>query len=147
MSIYGRKNDAGLVLEIHECGSEEELATHFHPSLLELFVLLPDDAEPGDTITDGVAVKPEPPEEPPLAEKPDKVITREQFLGCFTRDQRLAMKALRSSNEDVDDMYDMLESTNHINIDDAENKALFESLKTGGTIDQAALDKIDALRG
>ena len=56
------------------------------------------------------------------------------------------MKALRATNDDVDDMYDGLESTNHINIDDAENVALLLPLLSGGTIDQAAVDKIDALR-
>ena len=146
MAKFARLSSDSLVIETHECESLEVLATHFYPTIAEQFVAVPDDAEPGDTITDGAAVKPAPSPEPEAPPVPDKIVTRQEFLACFTRAQRVAMKALRATNDDVDDMYDGLESTNHINIDDAENVALFASLLSGGTIDQAAVDKIDALR-
>ena len=146
MAKFVRLTSDNVVIETHECESLTELAKHFYPTIAEQFVAAPDDAEAGDTITDGVAVKPPAPEPAPAPPAEDKIVTREQFLACFTRAQRVAMKALRSTNDDVDDMYDGLESTNHINIDDAENVALFASLLSGGTIDQAAVDKIDALR-
>ena len=146
MAKFARLSADSLVIETHECESLEVLATHFYHTIAEQFVAVPDDAEPGDTIKDGAAVKPPAPPAPEPPAKQDTLVVREQFLACFTRSQRVAMKALRASNAEVDDMYDGLESTNHINIDDAENIALFASLKSGGTIDQAALDKIDALR-
>ena len=143
MAKFARLTTDSLVIETHECESLTELGKHFYPTIAEQFVAVPDDAEPGDTITDG-AYKPAPSPEPEAPPAQDKIVTRQEFLACFTRAQRVAMKA-RATNDDVDDMYDGLESTNHINIDD-ENVALFASLLSGGTIDHSCRRCDDALR-
>ena len=61
---FARLTTDSLVIETHECESLTELGKHFYPTIAEQFVAVPDDAEPGDTIADGAAVKPAPSPEP-----------------------------------------------------------------------------------
>ena len=142
MTKYARLSSNNFVLEVCEGSPEGK----FHPDLASQFVEVPDDSEAGDTITDGAAVKPPAPE--PAVEPPreDKLLSRQQFNECLTRAERIALKALASTDAEVDDLLQGMADTNHVNIDDEENTTLFTSLVSGGTISQASLDKIYAHR-
>ena len=142
MTKYARLSAANLVLEVCEGSPEGK----FHPDIASQFVEVPDDAASGDTITNGAAVKPAAPEPGPEPEREDVRIARETFLACLTRAERIALKTLGTTDDEVEDLLSVMADTNHVNIDDPENTTLFAALVTGGTISQASLDKIYAHR-
>ncbi|HAX05205.1 MAG TPA: hypothetical protein DCX77_05955 [Acidimicrobiaceae bacterium] len=140
MAKYGRVTKEKLVLEVCEL----DPAKCFHPDIAKEFVSVPDDAEAGDTIKSGKAVKPEAPKEAPKPPAEDKLLVKEQFDACLTRAQRIALKKLGESDDEVKDLLEQMTTSNHINIDDQENKDLLARLVTDKVIDQAALDKVNA---
>lgn len=142
MTKHARLSSAGVVMEV--CCHDP--AVCFHPDIASMFVEVTEDAEPGDTIVDGVAVKPEPEPEPELPPRENKKITREQFNGCLTRAERVGLKTLASTDAEVEDLLDQLVATNHVDIDEEENTTLFARLVTDGAMSQASLDKIYAFR-
>ena len=139
MSIKGRITESGIVLET--CC--EDVATCFHPDLAKQFVDLPDGAEPGDTVTDGKVTKYVQPEPPEIVKETDRKITRQQFLECFTRSERKALKS--STDEDVIELLEFMQETNHYQYDDAENKTLITALVAASTISQSSADKLNSI--
>jgi len=138
MAKCGRLTPEGLVLEV--CCDDPGCC--FVAALAEQFVEIPEDAEPGDTIVDGVAVKPEPPAEPEPPVAADRVLTRETILAQMTRSERLALKTLAATDAEVEDMLEVMASTNHLNIDDPENEELLTRLTSDGVLSQATFEKI-----
>lgn len=138
MSIKGRLTENGIVLET--CLSD--LATSFHPDLAKQFVDLPDGSEAGDTVADGKLTKYVAPEPPAIVKETDRKITRQQFLECFTRVERKALKA--STDEDVVELLEFMQETNHYQCDDAENQSLITALLAAKTISQSSVDKLNS---
>lgn len=138
MSKHGRLTPEGLVLEV--CSHDP--AECFVAALAEQFVEIPEDAEPGDTIVNGVAVKPEPPAEPEPPAPVDRMVLRQTIMDSMTRAERLALKALAATDAEVEDMLEVMASTNHLNIDDPENKELLTRLVSDSVLSQATFDKI-----
>ena len=142
MAKYGRLTKDKLVLEVCKL----DPAKSFHSDIAKEFVSVPEDAEPGDTIKSGKAVKPEAPKEAPKPPAQDKIIVKQEFDASLTRAQRIALKKLGESDDEVKDLLEGLATSNHLNIDDQENKDLLARLVTDKVIDQAALDKINAYK-
>lgn len=139
MSIKGRLAEDGIVLET--CSGD--VASSFHPDLAKQFVDLPDGADPGDTVVDGKVTKYVAPEPAPIVKETDRKITRQQFLECFTRVERKALKA--STDEDVVELIEFMQETNHYQYDDAENKTLITALLAAKTISQSSVDKLNSV--
>ena len=143
MAKYARLNASGLVMET--CDGDP--ATRFYKTLADQFVEVPDDAEPGDTVADGkttkrVEVKIDPPE----TVKQPRVAPRAEVMNAMTRSQRVALKKLRATDDEVDDFMEQLDSSMLLNLDDAEDMALLDKLVTDSVLTAEVVAAIKALR-
>ena len=143
MAKYARLNAAGLVMET--CDSDPSKL--FFKTLADQFNEVPDDAVAGDTITDGKAVKPvveklpepTPPKQPRIAPKAD-------VLDALTRSQRVAVKKLRATDDEVDDFMAQLDNKQALDLDNAEDIALLDRLVTDKVLTSEVVAAIKALR-
>lgn len=146
MTIYGRVSPDGLILETADCVDADDLAKRFHASLVSQFVELPDDAARGDNFLNGVLTPA--PAEPESEEPADPVVIRKvpaaEFWSALTRAERIAVRG--SADAEVEDFRSQLETVGHVDLDDADDQALFARLVTEGVLTQASLDAVNALR-
>lgn len=142
MAIYGRISSNNTVLEI--CDGDPTV--RFHPDIAGDFITLPDNAAPGDTYENDTLTKYVPPTPEPVDPMDaDPQISLTAFNLKLTRSERIALKTLRSSNDSVDDLMSMIESTG-LRLADTEDKALLQGL-IPETISQASFDAIYTIEG
>ena len=143
MAKYARLNSAGLVMET--CDGDP--STRFVKSLADQFVEAPDATAPGDTITDGKAVKPVVEEvTPPPAPVQPRVAPKAEVLDAMTRAQRVAIKKLRATDDEVDDFMAQLDSKLHLDLANAEDMSLLDRLVTDSVLTAEVVTAIKALR-
>lgn len=143
MAKHARLNATGFVLET--CDGDP--STLFCKQLADQFVEVPADAVTGDTITDGKAVKPviEKIDPPPVVKQP-RMAPRAEVLDAMTRAQRVAIKGLRATDEEVDDFMAQLEAKGALDLDNTEDITLLDKLVTDKVLSSEVVAVIKALR-
>ena len=143
MAKYARLNSAGLVMET--CDGDP--TTRFVESIASQFVEVDDNAATGDTVTDGTLVKYVAPEvTPPPAPTQPRLAPRSEVLDAMTRAQRVAIKNLRATDDEVDDFMAQMEAKGSLDLANAEDIALLDRLVTDSVLTAEVVTAIKALR-
>lgn len=93
----------------------EDPLTTFHPLIAKEYIIVPDDAEIGDTFEDGVLTKPEITPETPVITY--EKVTPVEFMLLFTSTERVSIKAARATDPVVDDFLDIIEDPRLTHVD------------------------------
>jgi hypothetical protein len=145
MAHFARLSETGLVLEVCCC---EDIAQCFHPDIAKEFREAPEGAEPGDTVEDGKLKKaPAPAELPaPAAPVEKRLVSKAEFMSALTRGERIALTDLSGEDAELRDFLAMLEALGHLDLDNQDDIALLERLKTAGVLSEASVQKITESR-
>lgn len=121
---------------------------HFHPDIAAEFVSVPDTVKPGWRLTDEEWIEPEVPSVPEVAIEPKEVdpIT---FKLLFTSAERIAAKALRSSDPAIDDFWTILDDprTRSVDMRIPSIQAIIEHTLTACNVENVAERKAQILQG
>lgn len=143
MTLYARLTEDGLVLETCEHDPNE----CFHPDIAKEFQVIPQGAEPGDSVISGKIVKAvvrDPlPVQSPLEQR---LVPRNDFLNALTRVERIAINDVANDDAELKDFLALLEINGHFDLEQGEDIALLDRLQAEGVLSEASVTAIKALK-